>query len=49
MSEANNLGSILTIFLNAAFMLADPKSVKIWSSCQYLYALLGSAHVKAFL
>jgi len=28
-------------------MLSDPKSVKIQSSHQYLFALLGLAHVKA--
>jgi len=33
--------------LCTAFMSADPKSVKIQSSCQYLFALLGSTCLKA--
>ncbi len=33
--------------LQAAFMRQDPKSVKIQSSYQYLFALLGSAPVEA--
>jgi len=28
-------------------MLVDPKSVKIKSKCQYLFALLVSMHIKA--
>jgi len=34
--------------LQAAFTQADLKSIKIQSSCQCLFALLGSAPVKAF-
>jgi hypothetical protein len=34
-----------TNVLHAAFTCKDPKSVKIQSSCQYLFALLGSARV----
>jgi len=39
--------SIFNNVLPAAFICTDPKSVKIRSSCQYLFALLGSAHTKA--
>ncbi len=35
--------------LQAAFMHADPESIKIQSSCQYLFTLLGSVSVKAVL
>jgi len=40
-------GVNFTYFLQAAFTHKDPKSIKIQSSCQYLFALLGSAHVEA--
>jgi len=33
--------------LRAAFTYAGPKSIKIQSSCQYLFALLESVRVKA--
>ncbi len=35
--------------LREAFTTADPKRVKIQSSCQYLFALLGSDCVKALI
>jgi len=38
---------ILPTFYRAAFMGADPKSVKIQSSLQYLFALLGYTCIKA--
>jgi hypothetical protein len=42
------LRSISSTSLCAAhFICADPKSVKIQSSCQYLFVLLGSSCVKA--
>jgi len=34
---------------HATFMHADPKSVNIQSSCQYIFALLGFTRVKAAL
>jgi len=33
--------------LHTAFMCADPQSVKIQSSCQYLFVILGTVHIKA--
>jgi len=45
--RSRDLGSISTTCLHSAYTCADPKSVKIQSSCQYLFALLGSACVKA--
>jgi hypothetical protein len=42
-----NLGSISPTCVCAAFTGADPKNVKIQSSCQYLFALLRSACVKS--
>ncbi len=36
----------ITNILCAAFTRADPKSVKIQSSCQNLFALAGSVHAK---
>jgi len=33
--------------LRKAFLYADPKSIKIQPSCQYLFSILGSAHVEA--
>ncbi len=41
------MGSISQTCLRAAFTRADPQTVKIQSHCQYLFALLGSAFVKA--
>jgi len=41
------LGSISPTCLRASFAHSHTKSVKIQSSCQYLFALLGSACVKA--
>jgi len=43
------VGSILPLCLHAAFTCADPKSVKIQSSCQNLFALLGSVRKKALI
>jgi hypothetical protein len=40
-------GTISPTCLCQAFMRKNPKSVKIQSSSQYLFALLGSAYVKA--
>jgi hypothetical protein len=40
-------GVDFTNILPEAFTSKDPKSVKIQSIYQYLFALLGSAHVKA--
>jgi len=40
-------GSIAPTCLRAAFTREDPKSVKIQSSHQYLFAHLGSGHIKA--
>jgi len=42
-----NLSSILPTYLNTAFTTVAPKSVRIQSSCQYLFTLSGSASVKA--
>jgi hypothetical protein len=33
--------------LCTAFALVDPESVRTQSSCQYLFTLLGSTHIKA--
>jgi len=38
-----------TNVLRAAFILKDPNSIKIMSSCQYIFVLLGSARVEALL
>jgi hypothetical protein len=38
--------NIINILL-VAFKCEDPKSVKIQSSCHYLFVLLGSASIKA--
>jgi len=40
-------GSISPTFLRAAFTPVAPKSVRIQSSCQYLFTLLGSTGAKA--
>jgi hypothetical protein len=40
-------GVNFTNVLQSAFMQADPESIKIHSSCQYLFAILGSLGVKA--
>jgi hypothetical protein len=40
-------GINFTYILRAAFTFEDPKFAKIQSSHQYLFALLGSPHVKA--
>ncbi len=45
--EIRHLWSISPKCLCSAFMLTYPKSVKIQSSCQYLYVLLGSTCIKA--
>ncbi len=42
-----NLGSISPTYLRAAFTPVAPKSVRIQSSCQCLFTLLGSTSVKA--
>jgi len=39
-------GIIFINILRADFTRANPKSIKIQSNCQYLFALLGSVHVK---
>jgi len=39
--------NITKMFTSKGFMLADPKIVKIQSSCQYLFSTLGSALIKA--
>jgi len=39
-------GVNFTNLICAAFTLADPKSIKNQLSCQYLFTLLGSEHVK---
>ncbi len=36
-----------TDIFTKAFMHGNPKSIKIPSSCQYLFAFLGSASIKA--
>jgi len=41
------LVSISATYVRAAFTWADPKSVKIMSSCQYLFAILWSEWLKA--
>jgi hypothetical protein len=43
----NDLGSISTTCLLAALTPVAPKSIRIQSSCQYLFTLLGSATIKA--
>jgi hypothetical protein len=43
----DDLGSISPVCLCAASLCADPKSVKTQTSCKYLFALMGSAHIKA--
>ncbi len=42
-------GSISPTYLRTAFTPIAPKSVKIQSSCQYLFTLLGSTGAKAAL
>jgi len=37
-----NLGSISQTYLHTAFMRVAPKSIRIQSSCLYLFTLLGS-------
>jgi len=41
------LGSISPTYLRTAFTPVAPKSVRIQSSCQYLFTLLGSTGAKA--
>ncbi len=41
------LGSISSTYLRTGFMPVAPKSVRIQSSCQYLFTLLGSTSIKA--
>ncbi len=43
------LGSISPTYLRTAFTTVAPKSVRIQSSCQCLFTLLGSTSVKAVL
>ncbi len=40
-------GSVSPTYLPTAFMPVDPKSIRIQSSCQYLFTLLGSSVAKA--
>jgi hypothetical protein len=40
-------GSISPTYLRTAFTLVAPKSVRIQSSCRYLFTLLGSTGAKA--
>jgi len=42
-----HLGSISPTYLRTAFTPVAPKSVRIQSSCQYLFTLLGSTSAKA--
>jgi len=42
-------GSISPTYLRTAFTPVAPKSVRIQSSCQYLFMLLGSSGTKAAL
>jgi len=42
-----HLGSISSTYLRKAFRHVAPKSVRIQSSCQYLFTLLGSTGAKA--
>jgi len=42
-----HLGSISPTYLRTAFTPVVPKSVRILSSCQYLFTLLGSTGAKA--
>jgi len=42
-------GSISPTYLRTAFMPVAPKSLRIQSSCQYLFTLLGSTGAKAAL
>jgi len=41
------MGSVSPTYLHTAFMPVAPKSVRIQSSCQYLFTLLGSTGAKA--
>jgi len=41
------MGSISPTYLRTAFAPVDPKSVRIQSSCQYHFTLLGSTSAKA--
>jgi len=41
------MGSILPTYLRTASMPVAPKSVRLQSSCQYLFTLLGSTGAKA--
>jgi len=45
--QVNNLGSISPSYLRTAFTAVAPKSVRIQSSCQCLFTLLGSTGTKA--
>ncbi len=45
LSASSGVNFINILFI--AYWRADPKSVKIQSSCQYLFVLLGSVHLKA--
>jgi len=45
--SARYLGSISPTYLRAAFTQVAPKSIRIQSSCQYLFTLLGSTGAKA--
>ncbi len=42
-----DLGSFSPTYLCTTFTTVAPKSVRIWSSCQYHFMLLGSMRVKA--
>jgi len=42
-----DLGSISPTYFHTAFTPVAPKSVRIQSSCQYLFTLLGSTGAKA--
>jgi len=42
-------GSISSTYLQAAFMLVAPQSVRTQSSCQYLFTLLESTRAKAVI
>ncbi len=42
-----HLGSISPTCLRAAFMRSDPKSIKIYSSHQYLFVHMGSLRIEA--
>jgi len=45
--SVQQLGSISSTHLRAAFAAVAPQSVRTQSSCQYLFTLLGSTRVKA--